>query len=355
MQKILFVIGSMQSGGAERVASRLCSHWAELQNEVTLLTGSSVDSDFYKVDQRVNRKSLEFNYNNNNMLDKIFEQFERFFKIQYALKRDDYNTIVLSATDISIRFMLNLFFSRKKVIICEHNNYYAINSTFKRLARIVFFRRANYLFLLTELDRKAYLTRGFLHSKLVVMPNPLGIPQPEFIDRQPSKKLLAVGRLTKQKSFDRLLKIFELLDDTYTLTIVGNGEDESKLKKLSNELDISDRVFFAGIQKNIDYFYRSHDILLMTSIYEGLPMVIGEANAYSLPVIAYNCPTGPKEMIQDGLSGFLINDDDFKGFVEKINYIFSNLDIYKYMSNRAYIASKGTTIEQVAESWNDYL
>ena len=356
MKKILFVIGSLQSGGAERVAARLCSHWSNKGYQITLATGVSEDTDFYEVDEKVKRSTLGFRYNVSGVINKLIEQFIRFFKIKAILKLGDYDVVILSATDISIRFMLNLFFTKKKVIVCEHNNYYAVSSKFKRFVRLSLYLRASFTFVLTERDREEYIKRGFSKDKLIVMPNPLGIPQPEeYIKRSPTKKLLAVGRLTKQKSFERLLNIFSFLDTGYKLTIVGDGEEKNKLLELSNQLGISERVYFAGNQKDIASFYLSHDALLMTSIYEGLPMVIGEADAYSLPVIAYNCPTGPKEMIKDSFNGYLVENGDQYGFIEKVNQLFSCTKIYENLSKGAYANSRSMAIDRIAECWSKYL
>lgn len=355
MKNILFVIGSLQSGGAERVAARLCSFWSNTDYNVTLATGVPKEDDFYKVDNKVKRITLEFNYNISGVINKVAEQFTRFFKIQAALNSDDYDVIILSATDISIRFMLNLLVSSKKVIICEHNNYYAVNSKFKKFARNILFKRADFLFLLTERDKETYLEKGFSIDKLHVMKNPLGLPLPTHIEKEPTKKLLAVGRLTKQKSFSRLLRIIATLDDSFSLTIVGIGEERELLESLCNDLDLNKQVTFAGNQKDMGKVYRDHDVLLMTSIYEGLPMVIGEANAYGLPVIAYDCPTGPRELIQHNFNGYLIDDGESEDFSRSIECLFKTPELYKTMSENAHYHAKKQSIEEVAESWKLFL
>ncbi|MEI8644225.1 hypothetical protein P4S56_08645 [Pseudoalteromonas sp. Hal056] len=85
MKSVLFVIGSLQSGGAERVAARLCSHWSNSGYEITLATGVSKDSDFYDLDRKVERKSLGFNYNVSGLINKLSEQFTRFLKLNQCL------------------------------------------------------------------------------------------------------------------------------------------------------------------------------------------------------------------------------------------------------------------------------
>jgi len=355
MKKILFVIGSLQSGGAERVAARLCSYWSNSGYEITLATGVSKDSDFYDLDRKVERKSLGFNYNVSGLINKLSEQFTRFFKIESMLKSGNYDVVILSATDISIRFMLNLLISSKKVIICEHNNYYAVKSKFKKFARNILFKRADFLFLLTERDKETYLNKGFNADKLHVMKNPLGLPLPTYMEKEPTKKLLTVGRLTKQKSFSRLLRIIATLDDSFNLTIVGDGEEKEELLSLSDGLGLKDKVNFLGNQKDMETVYRNHDVLLMTSIYEGLPMVIGEANAYGLPVIAYDCPTGPRELIQHNFNGYLIEDGDSEGFSRSIEHLFKNPELYKAVSKNAHSHAKKQSIEEVAASWKLFL
>ncbi|MDH1625470.1 glycosyltransferase family 4 protein [Shewanella xiamenensis] len=356
MKKIIFVIGSLQAGGAERVASRLCSYWAESEFfTVKLVTGDSKNNDFYHLSPLVFRESLNFNYNNISIFNKILEQFYRYFKIRKFLRESECDTIILSTTEISIRFLFNLLFTKSKIIVCEHNNYFALKSGFKRFFRFLMYKRADKVFLLTERDKVVYISKRFSKQKIFVMRNPLGVENSIYKKKFINFKLLAIGRLTEQKAFHRLLEIFASLDSKYTLTILGEGPKKEALQALANEFAIADRVTFAGNSSNISDFYNEHDVLLMTSIYEGLPMVINEANAFGLPVIAYDCPTGPSEMIRNNVNGFLIPDGDKDAYVNMINHLLYDSDLYSKLSQESFIVSKKSSISVIADEWKKHL
>lgn len=354
MSRILFALGSLEAGGAERVAVNLCNFWADSnEHEIYLVTGESKKKDFYSVSKRVNRISLGFKYNIKSFILIACENIRRFTLIRKLIGDVNPDLIILSTSDVAIRFMLNLIFYKGNVIVCEHNNYYALKSKIKRGLRLLTYKFATKLVLLTSRDINNYVTRGFNSKKIEVIENPLGLSGPEVIDYESkfSKKLLAVGRLCEQKAFDRMIKVMTILPDEYTLTIVGEGELKANLQKLIDENLLNSRVKLVGRSSSMEHIYSNHSVLVMTSIYEGLPMVINEANAFGLPVIAYNCPTGPAEMIDDSQTGFLVDDGNEILFAQKVIYITSDSKIYVKLSKSANIHSKEYSIHKICSRW----
>lgn len=355
MKEILFVIGSLQSGGAERVASVLTDHWVENGFNVTLVTGTEIFTDFYTVNNKVDRKSLSFDYTSKNLILKCFEQLKRVIKVEKLLWRNNFDVVITSATDISLRFALHFLFRKGKLFICEHNNYDAPKSKLKIFMRNYIFRRATKLFVLTERDRLRYIANGFAEDKLEVMLNPLGVINHMGTNtrntRSFSYRLLAVARHTEQKSLDRMLEIFALLDERFTLSLAGDGPLKASLERYAAELGINKRVIFLGNVSDIAKLYATHEVLLMTSIYEGLPMVISEANSFGLPVVSFDCPTGPAEMIVDGENGFLVKEDDYSEFVDKVMFIFSSPSVLEKMRHYSIASAKKYSIDEISKKW----
>jgi len=350
MSKILFLIGSLQAGGAERVASRLCSQWA-IDDDVTLASADSIINDFYSVDNGVKRISLDFNYRRKGLFGKTYEQLKRFLSIVTAYKNENPDVVIVSCSDISIRSLCSLLFINKPIIVCEHNNYFALRSTFKRLCRLVLYRKATHLLLLTSRDIENYTQRRFPKQLISVMPNPLGIENNKYIPKKNLNSLLAVGRLCEQKAFDRLIELFLNVDPQCTLNIIGDGPERVSLQEKIDTLGLSKRITLQGQVKNISDYYNNSSVLLMTSIYEGLPMVIGEANAFGLPVIAYDCPTGPREMIEHGVNGYLIKDGEQSSFIATVNELVATPELYKKMSNSAFVKAKSRSIGEISKLW----
>ncbi|VDA79070.1 GalNAc-alpha-(1-_4)-GalNAc-alpha-(1-_3)-diNAcBac-PP-undecaprenol alpha-1,4-N-acetyl-D-galactosaminyltransferase [Klebsiella pneumoniae] len=115
--------------------------------------------------------------------------------------------------------------------------------------------------------------------------------------------VLAVGRLTYQKNFEALIQIWanlpEHIRSAWELHIAGDGENKDTLRKLISELNVTSSVKLLGNVSNIKTEYLTASVLCMTSRYEGLPMVLIEAKDFAIPVISFDCPTGPAEIITD--------------------------------------------------------
>jgi glycosyltransferase involved in cell wall biosynthesis len=123
--------------------------------------------------------------------------------------------------------------------------------------------------------------------------------------------IVSIGRLTWQKNFPLLLRAFARLPKPRpALLIVGGGEDEQKLRALARELGIDDEVTFLGPKKNPYPYLKRARVFVLSSHYEGLPNVVLEALALGIPVISTDCPSGPRELLQDGMYGLLVPPDD---------------------------------------------
>lgn len=127
-----------------------------------------------------------------------------------------------------------------------------------------------------------------------------------FWSKPKGKRILTVGSLKAQKNHRLLLEAFAHLDDPDAcLMIVGQGSLEESLRALADELQIADRVVFAGFHVDPMPFYRTADLFVLSSDHEGLPTVLIEALSCGLPVVSTDCPSGPSEILEDGLYGIL--------------------------------------------------
>ena len=137
--------------------------------------------------------------------------------------------------------------------------------------------------------------------------------------------LLCVGRLEKQKAFHLAIKAFAGISEEFPnlrLKIVGKGILENDLKQEASKLNILNKIDFEGFQKNIIPYYLYANATLLTSSYEGYPNVLIESIAMNTPVISFDCPGGPNEIINNGINGFLVKYPDVKDFQKKIKIIF---------------------------------
>lgn len=208
-----------------------------------------------------------------------------------------------------------------KVIGCEHLPFdFGTRFTFK--LREIFYKYLDHVVLLTRRDAEKYQHLNL--SNIRVIPNEAPETMVELVNSTREKTLISVGRLTDQKGFDILIEdmapVLRKFDD-WILEIYGEGELRPLLSEMIARLDMEDRIFLRGPVGNLQQKYQSSSIYLMTSRYEGFGMVLVEAQSNALPVVVYDCDSGPSEIVDDGQNGYLIpmgNSDEFRRRVEEL-------------------------------------
>lgn len=175
-----------------------------------------------------------------------------------------------------------------------------------------------------------------LYNKTNVIFNPISTQISDYIkshDTSTIKKknyLLCVGRLEKVKAFNYAIEAFAKIAHRFPnlrLKIVGKGSLEETLRKKANELSVLNRIDFEGFQKNIIPYYLNARATVLTSLYEGYPNTLIESIALGTPVIAFNCKSGPKEIIQKNINGLLVRHLDVNDLkVKMCNILETNFD-----------------------------
>jgi len=163
-------------------------------------------------------------------------------------------------------------------------------------------------------------------SQITLINNPIDVAKVKKLGEESiensSKKgmvsLVSVGTLRTRKRHDLLLKSLSLLASNYSLVIVGSGAEEQRLKALSIELKISNRVCFEGHKTNPYPYMKKADLFVLTSEHEGFPNVLLEANSLGTPVVAFACPGGITEIIEEGINGFSVTNGDVSALVKGI-------------------------------------
>ena len=179
----------------------------------------------------------------------------------------------------------------------------------------------------------------------VVINNPVNIPRIDLINENDEvvfdrnkTNLLAVGSLKEVKGYDLLIQAIARLENNYHLTILGEGKEEDSLKALAKALNIESKVSFLGFKKDPHYYMNQADIFVLSSRYEGFPNVVLEANACGLPAVAFNCPGGVGEIVEDGVNGFLVENGNVDKMVETIikssNYNWKKDNIIQRMKDK---------------------
>jgi glycosyltransferase involved in cell wall biosynthesis len=242
-------------------------------------------------------------------------------------------------------FFLPLILGRKNPIVYERHvskviEYNSLNTSFLKKA-IIQVKFALMDFLARYFTRFVVLTNGNVGEwdlpNLVVMPNPLTF-FPERVSNLQSKKAIAVGRHAFQKGFDLLLKSWKPVVEKHPdwhLDIYGKEDQEVGLKKLAENLKISDHVSFFEPVKAIEEKYLESSFYILSSRFEGFGMVLTEAMACGVPCVSFDCPCGPADIIQNGADGLLVPDGNVEELTKNIIYMIENEESRKAMGKLA--------------------
>lgn len=322
--KILIVVNNLAGGGAEKVAVDLANYFNS-KNDVAILTLSDKPDKFI-IDPSIKREKINLKLESKNYLSALITNFSRIYKLRKAILNNSPDIVISFMNRTNIRVLLSLLFTNINVIITEHN-YPRLNkmNIFWEFLRKITYKRAKYLVSVSKGISECFKYLPSSRCKVIYNPVEVKFNKEKVGHFDFSKNnITAMGRLVHVKGFDLLIKAFAEIAKEYpgwNLNIIGNGSDYTKLEKLINDNDIASQVHLLGFQSEPHQIIKDSDIFVLSSRNEGFGNVIIEAMMCGTPVVATNCPVGPKEIIVDNETGILVeneNVDSIKSGLEKL-------------------------------------
>ena len=326
-KKIMFVVPSLRGGGAEKVAATLLDSLAKSDDNLKVIVIL-----LHKEAVRITRPNIEIICLDVRDAGNIFHPMFKFLRVMYLLARIIRHvrprTIISFMDYLNVASIISTRLSgvRCRVVLTVHTllaSYmlrYADNYREKILRRLVLltYKRADAIIAVSQGVRDDLVNIFRVAGELVhVVHNPVDIDRIRSLSRETVHEklfsgevpvILSAGRLVKEKGFDCLIKSFSRLQQRCNarLVILGEGNEEENLRALSRELGIAEDVILLGYQDN-PYKYMKHaDIFVLPSRYEGFGIVIVEAMACGVPVVATKSYKGIEEIIEDERSGLLV-------------------------------------------------
>lgn len=354
MKKICFFVGDMNlSGGTERVSSVIINQLSQAGFEVHVVNLSGGDKPFFPLDSTAISSSLE-NVRGGGV--KAF--YSSVIGLRRYLKRNAIDTLVAVESMLALYAVPATRLLDLQLIIWEHFNFHVdLGRRSRRVARHLAAVCANHIVTLTERDKMFWQKESWCRAKVTAIANPVPFNVSEHQTEPSSKVFLAAGRLTYQKGFDLLLEAWKPVSAKHadwTLKIVGSGEDQQALIAQKERLQISDSVELIAATPAIEQYYKGATYYVMSSRFEGLPMVLLEALSFGLPIVSFDCDTGPADIITPGGNGWLCPRGSVtaltQGMLDAI--AVANLpDSYLAYSAQAKIKSGDFSLDAIKNKW----
>lgn len=359
IKKVVLVITSLSSGGAERVISNLANHLAKKGYQIAIVTYYSEKLDWYPLAGSIKRIVIGHSPSKNK-LEFIINFCRKIVVLRKTIVGINPDVIISFLTEVNVTTILSTIGLRKKTIISER-----IDPTMHRDVLLFwkFLRRLTYplatkLIVQTKSIAKYY--RKWRNLDIAVIPNSAPLLVKSGIEESNFQKpfILAIGRLVSQKGFDLLIKSFAQIAQKYpnwNLVIIGEGEKRQELERLVSRLGLNNRIILPGRVKNTQEVLRHGDIFVLSSRYEGFPNVLLEAMACGLPVISFNCPSGPAEIIRHNYDGILVSPENIEQLSLAMEKLMGNKLLRQTIAKNAPQVRERFSEEKVMKQWEELI
>tara|TARA_B110000211_G_scaffold234517_1_gene304534 strand:- start:1586 stop:2707 length:1122 start_codon:yes stop_codon:yes gene_type:complete len=348
--KLMIVVPSMRGGGAERVILTLLQNIDRNKFDITLV--------LVKKEGRY----LAFIPNDIKIIDLNLSSAKRsIFKIAHIIRKNKPDIVFSTLGYMNLLLSIVKLIVPKSILFIARESSIVSNNLIQQEKFTVLFNFL-YRYFYSRLDivicQSEYMKQDLINNfdlsekKIRVINNPVNfqvIQDESNFDNRMSLlyktgiNVLSVGGLSKVKGFDKLIQASTLLESNYHLTIMGEGKEENNLINLVKKLGLEDRVTFIGFKNNPYKYMRQADVLVLSSKYEGFPNVLLEANVCGTPVVAFNCPGGVAEIIENGVNGFLVENQNIEKLastiIDAVHFDFDSL-IIKQLAYERYEAQQ---------------
>jgi GalNAc-alpha-(1->4)-GalNAc-alpha-(1->3)-diNAcBac-PP-undecaprenol alpha-1,4-N-acetyl-D-galactosaminyltransferase len=354
--RLTAVINSLGAGGAERMMAILTEAWAARgwQIELILVLAGPSEQPFFKPDPRITVRYLDLYRPSRGLREAVRGNLRRLRVMRGAIRASRPDAVLAFMVETNVLTILATLGLRVPVVVQEH-----IYSSWPplarpwRLLRLLTYPLASSVVALTP---SALGTLGLARGRRGrVVPNPV-LPVPaNAVGPADPPVIVAMGRLVPQKGFDLLLGAFArvaAVHDRWSLEVWGDGPERASLEQRRDELGLAGRVSFPGTT-NVPYeVLRRASLFVMSSRREGFPMVLGEAMASSIPVVSFDCPSGPRELIRDGIDGLLIPPEDVDALAAGMERVITDPDLASRLASRAPEVVERFSLASVLERWD---
>jgi glycosyltransferase involved in cell wall biosynthesis len=368
MKIIYCIAGLRHSGGMERVLTNKANFLAAHGCEVLIITTDQCgEKNFFALSPEVRTIDLAINYEENNekgLLNKLLhyplKQLRHKKRLTQLLMKEKADVVIsMFCNDASFLWkikdgskkVLEIHFSRFKRVQYGRTGIWGAVDRLRSRMDLDAVKRYDRFVVLTHEDS------GYWEDlpNMTVIPNARTFEPTETAALE-NKRAIAVGRYDYQKGFDDLIAAWALVTPSHPdwqLCIFGDGELRETLQKQVDDLGLSEHIQLCRPVKDIGAEYLNSSLVAMSSRYEGLPMALLEGQAYGLPIVSYTCKCGPRDILTDGVDGFLVPEGDIKALADRMQRVMADDELRKSMGAAAKRNSARFSEEIVMQQWLD--
>ena len=314
---ILFILPSLKAGGAERVISIISSNLDKQKFKTTLVVCG------YQQDAVYNTNGTKTIF-----LNKSRVLFAIPGIIKYLLKNKT-DIVVGSISHVNkILSILSLLFKKIKFVgreasVLSEMDKFSNNKSQTKCRFLEKYHSNLDAIVCQSIDMAEDLKKNYhyLTNKIFIINNPISENFTGYkaqTNNSQTKQLITIGRLSKEKGYERILLALSKLEFAYVYTIVGTGVEKNTLLNYAKQLDISEKIRFIDYTNDIALYLSKSDVFIQGSYVEGFPNALLESCAIGTPVIAFDAPGGTKEIIENNVNGFIVKTEE--EFIEKLTH-----------------------------------
>ncbi len=372
MKKITFLMLHLNYGGIEKQVTTLANELSkEYEVEIISLYDILSGESFYQLDDKVRIKYI-FNFGPNK--DKIKDALKKFklitlikqlckaLKILYTKYFGLGKIIKNLNTDILIssRIEFSKQIKRNDIITISQEHSFIDNEKYIKKVRKSF-KHIKYLIVMTKGAKEKYdewLKNEKIKPEVVVIPNMIKENKNGKLSTLCNNQIISVGRLEDVKDFYTLILVFSVIVKkypNYVLKIIGEGSMREKLEEQIKKCNLQKNVILTGrrTENEINNELIKSDVFVLTSKSESFSLVLCEAMNFGVPCIAFDVDVGPREIIQDGKNGFLIENRNVDLMIERLDELLYNISLRRFLGSNSYNVAKNYYSENIINKWKN--
>ncbi len=365
--KIVYCIPQLyRMGGIERIVSIKMNLLLKKGYDVSVITTDQANRPFYfDLDERIKHYDLNINYEqmmNSRLVKKIFHLLYKYYvhrkrlkTLLFALRAD----IVISTFSDEMFLLPDIKDGSKKIVefhfcrnmfdLLKHKGIFHIIDILKNRRHLRSLRRYSRFVCLSKEDANNWKELNNITVIYNICPLKFSL-KAELKEH----RIISVGRYAYQKGFDRLINAWGMIAkdvNDWTLHIVGEGCLRPELTEQIRKMGLENSVFLDGASTDISTDYLNSSVAAFTSHYEGFLLALVEAESAGVPVVSFETPCGPRDIVENGKDGFLVPNGDILQLAEKMRMLIKNEELRKMMGQKAYENSKRFDEDVIISQW----